>query len=125
MEFTKRDCVLLALLLAAAGGYTILFWITGGPESRKWDSITSSREAVPMEPTQDGNPPAQDWSVVKAADDYERNPALRMWDVVKAADNHDYVRFATWEGCGSPVHAAGCMHEDCVARRQQEGDSGP
>ena len=50
----------------------------------------------------------------------------RIWDVQKAPDEHEYVRFATSTNGGgcALVHAAGCSHPDCVARRQRAVDVG-
>ena len=43
-----------------------------------------------------------------------------IWDVQKGPDQHEYIRFAASLGSGGGccvVHAEGCSHPDCVARR--------
>lgn len=51
-----------------------------------------------------------------------------IWDVYKGSDQHEYLRFAVEFGYGggcSVVHAEGCSHPDCVARRIAAGRVDP
>jgi hypothetical protein len=65
---------------------------------------------------------AEDLTVEQATSDQFPDPCITVWDLQPSEDGHQYLRFATLDGCAPPVHAEGCGHPECIARRLQISD---